>query len=516
MLIDAARYDAGSPLRADACIVGAGPAGLTLARELAARGHGVCLLESGGLSDAPSTQRLLRGRTEGDAMPPLDGLRVACFGGTSAVWTGWCRPLEPLELEERAWVPHSGWPFDAAQLEPYYRRAHEACGLGPFDYEPETWAGAGRVPLPLGASLVRTAVFQFSPPVRFGPAHRAEVAADPRITALLRATVLALEPGEGGRVAGIRVATPRGALRVESRLVVLAAGGIENARLLLLSRLGNERDLVGRYFMEHPYQNSGRLHPAAGAATGFYRQHRAGSAGGTASVRGVFTLPEALLRRERLVNCAIFLRPPGRDHPAHESAAVRSLGALVAALRRGTLPASPARQLAAILSRPDRVAVAAAHRLGLRRTPGIGLRAFVEPVPDPANRVTLTDELDGLGRPRVLVRWRVSALERRSLVRMHELLDRGLRATGLGRLELWPVEPVGVGHHMGTTRMHADPARGVVDPDGRVHGMANLYVAGSSVFPAAGLANPTLTIVALAFRMGQRLDRVLRCAGGGG
>jgi choline dehydrogenase-like flavoprotein len=325
---------------------------------------------------------------------------------------------------------------------------------------------------------------------------------------LLHATVIGFDTGDGGfAVTGVRVATPRGELRVEASVVVLAAGGIENARLLLLSGLGNQRDLVGRFFMEHPYVASGLLHPAgAGRETAFYHRHQEG---GT-RISGVFTLREELLRRERLVNAAIFLRARGQGHLVTETEAVHSIEVLAAALRRGAVPPRAGRRLATALARPDRLAFAAALRLGLIGGGPIGLRAFTEPVPDPANRVTLTDERDRLGRPRVRVAWRMCELERRSLARIHELLDQALRDRGLGGLELRAAEPAGVGHHIGTTRMHRDPARGVVDEHCRVHGVANLFLAGSSVFPAAGLANPTLTIIALALRLADRIDQSLR------
>jgi len=168
-------------------------------------------------------------------------------------------------------------------------------------------------------------------------------------------------------------------------------------------------------------------------------------------------------------------------------------------------------------AQPDLLARAIGLRLGLgRRTPGSAtLRAFTEPVPDPGHRVSLTAERDLLGRRRVRVEWRPGELELRSLRRAHELLDQALQRSGLGRVQVdlgeaegeWPPSLSGACHHMGTTRMHSDAGQGVTDPDGRVHGMANLYVAGSSLFPTAGHANPTLTIVALALRLAEALGR---------
>lgn len=484
------------------------------------------LLESGGLAPARDTQSLLAGDRGDSPFPQLDEARLACLGGTSAAWTGWCRPLDPIDFEPRDWVPHSGWPFDAARLEPYYRRAHPLCGLGDFDYRPERWAEGAVRPVALDGD-VANGLFHLSPRLDFGKAYRARIAAEPRITCLLRATALELETSPSGdAVSGVRVALPGPReIRVEAATFVLAAGGIENPRLLLLSDrharggLGNRHGLVGRYFMEHPYVNSGLLHAESAGAFRFYSPHRLREAPGAgakgAQVTGVFTLPEHVLRRERLLNVAIFLRPAWRADPVFRSVAVRSAERLSTGLRRGVLPADAARALSRMAERPDLVVRAARLRLGLARGPhaAASLRAYTESVPDPRHRVSLTDERDALGRRRVRVEWSPGPLELRSLRRAHELLDQALRRAGQGRVEVrlgvgedeWPESLSGVCHHIGTTRMHTDPSQGVADADGRVHGVANLYVTGSSVFPTAGHANPTLTIVALALRLGERL-----------
>ena len=521
--MDGRRLEAGTLLRTDICIVGAGPAGITLALELAAWGREVLLLESGGLTPARETQSLLAGDSGGSPFPPLDEARLACLGGTTAAWTGWCRPLDPLDFECRDWVPHSGWPFDAAHLEPFYRRAHGLCGLGDWDYAPSRWAD-GQVKAVDPGGEIATAVFQLSPRLDFGRAYRGRLAADSRVACLLRATALELEPSPSGdAVRAVRVALPGPKdIRVEAGTFVLAAGGIENPRLLLLSDrrtpagIGNRHGLVGRFFMEHPYVNSGLLHASAGEGFRFYAPHRPRGTTGL-RVSGVFSLPERVIRRERLLNVAVFLRPAWRADAVYRHEAVQAMERLANGLRRGLPPAGSAGDLLQMAGRPDLLARAIGLRLGLRRgaAGSAALRAFTEPVPDPSHRVTLTDQRDPLGRRRVRVEWSPGALELRSLRRAHELLDQGLCRSGRGRLELdlgqgerdWPASLSGACHHIGTTRMHSDPRQGVADPDCRVHGMANLYLAGSSVFPTAGHANPTLTIVALALRLAGALGR---------
>jgi choline dehydrogenase-like flavoprotein len=156
---------------------------------------------------------------------------------------------------------------------------------------------------------------------------------------------------------------------------------------------------------------------------------------------------------------------------------------------------------------------------------GLYVVARAEQAPNPASRVMLSEERDAFGLPRIALDWQLLDVDKRSLKVTMEALDRELRRLSLGRVEpsAWLDEPetpwvadplvsnhpVGGYHHMGTTRMATSPRRGVVDADCRVHGLGNLYVAGSSVFPTGGWANPTLTILALALRLGDHLGRKL-------
>jgi choline dehydrogenase-like flavoprotein len=275
---------------------------------------------------------------------------------------------------------------------------------------------------------------------------------------------------------------------VRAQLFVLATGGIENARLLLASNdvqaagLGNGRDLVGRYFMEHPHLVAGALlRSSEQVSIDFYRAREAGQI----QVAGLLVPSAALQRREKLLAFGSFLSPSA-ELPPFESA----LSRLVTGMDRpGEEPAS---------------------------------RAFFfmnecEQAPNAASRVRLDEDRDALGVPRVKLEWRLSNLDRESLRRGHELLAHALGRAGLGRFQVmldaedlsWPAGMTGGRHHMGTTRMHASPQHGVVDPDARVHGVANLYVAGSSVFPTSGASNPTLTIVALSLRLAERIREVL-------
>ncbi|HEU4993382.1 MAG TPA: FAD-dependent oxidoreductase, partial [Gemmatimonadaceae bacterium] len=245
-------------LTADLCIIGAGAAGIAMALELAGSPMSVLILESGGFDPDPQTQALARGEVVGLPTFPLEVSRLRFFGGTTGHWGGFCRAFDPIDFEARPWVPHSGWPITHAEVAQYYERAHELCQVGPPDYEPDQWDLAETPPLPLGKD-VRTRLIQFSPPTRFGVRYRDAVVKAPNISLYLNSNVTSIRPDANGKtIARLDVATLSGnRFTVKARTYVVAVGGIENARLLLASNqvmqrgVGNDHDIVGRYFGDH-------------------------------------------------------------------------------------------------------------------------------------------------------------------------------------------------------------------------------------------------------------------------
>lgn len=495
MFADADDVARDTTIVADVCIVGAGPAGITIARELAAdSAPSVVVLESGGFEVEPATEDLYRAANRGEPYP-VEASRQRAFGGSTGHWGGTCRPLDAEDFEARDWIPFSGWPFPKRELEPYYERAQRVCELGPYAYDLDAWRD--RLPDELDTvndDRLGTALFQRSL-TRFGERYRDDLErAD--LTVYLHANVvtIATDPS-GSRVEEVEVATLAGnRFGVRAGTVVLATGGIEVARLLLASPgaggngLGNEHDLVGRFFMEHP---QGRLGSAAIIDThfdpGLYDGVDVEVAGDDASalLAGAFVIPPARRAAEHLLGFSVtlFVLAPPPD-------------ARLAAVDVGSVAAD-------IAGSPSWVPVAVL-------TTG-------EQVPNPESRVTLGAALDPLGVPRAELHWNLAPADRASMARSLELLAAELGSRGLGRLRI-DVEDLalsahpmqGASHHMGTARMHRDPDSGVVDEHGRVHGVDNLYVAGSAVFPTSGYANPTLTIVALALRLAERLSEVAR------
>jgi choline dehydrogenase-like flavoprotein len=542
MLIDTRRMEEGSVVSTTVCIIGGGVAGITLALELERQGIEACLVESGGFEPDDATRDLYRGVSTGLPYEFADGCRSRYLGGSSNCWGGWCRPLDPWDFSCRSWIPDSGWPFGLEELAPYYARTHALLKLGPDNFDPAFWETAiGRADvrrLPLVGGKIRDTVSQFSPPARFGKMYRRALASARLLRVFLYANVVNIETDRLASYATrVKVQTLSGrTVHIEARLFVLAAGGIENARLLLASNqvqaagLGNQHDLVGRYFMDHPRLLSGHVPFSREWARNKlydikYHYHNDAVAANGTRIAAQFALRPEVLEQERLLNarvwfCSVF-------HGEGSAGAQALYRCKQAALQKEQPGWSLGQDLLAMARQPVNTFMYGFTRLVQPRTliRGVQFQSIVEPLPDRNSRVCLSaTQVDQLGMPRVEVHWRMGEAVKRTFDRTLELLAADLRKSGVAEVVLdaplegrdWPATLAreGTWHHMGTTRMHDLPHKGVVDRHGLVHGMANLYIAGSSVFPTAGANFPTITIVALVLRLAERLAGNLRAQGG--
>lgn len=534
MFIDTRTVDPGYAFETTVCIVGAGVAGITLALELNRLGIDTCLLESGGYKADDDTRDLYRGENVGLPYSFADGSRSRYLGGSSNCWGGWCRPLDPWDFDKREWVRDSGWPFGLDTLAPYYARTHALLKLGLNNFDPAFWERAiGRSDvrrIPFVTGKVRDTVAQFSPPARFGKLYRRDLARSACVRVFLYANVVDIETnGDASRVTHIEVATLSGRrITVRARHYVLAAGGIENARLLLASNrvqpagLGNRYDIVGRYFMDHPRIMSASVRFADQWARNklydikFHYQNAAVGAHGT-PISSQFALTPEVLRRERLLNARVwFFSTFYGEGSAGAEALIRCKQALLNKDQPGW---SVRADLAMMAAHPvDTIGFGLTRLLQPRALiTDVKLQAIVEPAPHRDSRVTLSEQRDRLGMPRVKVAWRLDSLVQRTFDRTFALLAEELRASNVAQVRLdpplegraWPSTLEGTWHHMGTTRMHDSPREGVVDRDCKVHGLANLHIAGSSVFPTVGANFPTITITALALRLAEQLAQRL-------
>ncbi len=532
MFIDARTISKNTVIETDVCIIGAGAAGITLARELTEQPFKVSLLESGGLEFESDTQSLYRGESVGLPYFPLEAARLRYFGGTTNHWGGASRPLDSIDFQARDWVSESGWPFARAHLLPFYERAQSVLQLGPFVYEGDAWETEERPRAVFNGGTLTSVVLQQSPPTRFGQVYRESIRKASNVDTYLHANVLEIETNESARSATrVRVsALDKNEFFVSARVFVIATGGIENARLLLLSDrfarggLGNTHGLVGRYFMDHPiapWGKAGIIAPS-GFPLPFYAERNEGeiTSGGTtekATFWG-FIMPSAkTLRRERMLGFGFAVRavPPALD----SEPGVESARHIKRALGRGEWPDNFWEHVGTVASDFDSVTFLGCKELtGQSLLTVIEIMYWAEPYPNLDSRVSLSGKRDAFGQRRVRLNWRLTERDKRNMARALEILAGELGRSGLGRLganpavwgDDWQSLLEGSYHHMGTTRMHREATRGVVDPNCRVHGVSNVYLAGSSVFPTSGHSNPTLTIVALALRLADHIKQQIK------
>jgi len=557
MIRDLSEATPAAPLTCDLCIIGTGPAGMTLARELADSGLRIVVLESGKLQVTRHADALRAVRSEGIRIKDYSRERV--LGGASTAWAGLSAPLDPIDFSERPWLALPGWPIARDELLPYWAAAAERFRFAaPSAYGPD---GFGALKRRGDAQLawhdVEEKIFlAASEPQDFGREHKRAFDV-PNVDLWLDATVLRLEGAAPGtdsvpRIARAVVRTSTGReLSVEAKAFVLAGGGIENARLLLASRdvcaagLGNERDMVGRGFMNHPKNYHGLIRlakPVRELPYHFGCLHR-----GFAGYAGL-RLTEPRQRERGLMNSYVRFEPV---FPWTDSRGVEAFVFLVKR-SRGLFRGWKERRREQLVTLRDYSEtgddtdlqnerksflgwlglvglvvvqlptvlryVAARLRRSAPLVRTVRLRNFMEMEPHPENRILLGDARDGNGQPLPVVRHAPTELDRRSLIVLHDTLAAELRASGFGELETslalanpWPIDQ-DASHHMGATRMGHDPATSVVNRDLRLHGAANVYAAGASVFPTSGCANPTLTIVALSIRLAEHLRDVLGAA----
>lgn len=528
MHTDARSLPDNATVSADIAIVGTGPAGITLALELIGSGLSVLVVECGTFDQPEAYAEDIALWCESgirDIEPHRCNRRV---GGSSWWWGSHCRPLDPIDFEERSWVPNSGWPVTYDDMRPHYDRAMDVVELRSLPGETVAW-DAREVP---GHNCYPWGSVQF-PMNRFGAVDFFQRAATfrlmPDVTVLTSATVSDVRlTRDLASVDHLVCRTPAGTtVRVQAGRYVLAAGGVENPSILLRATsqmaegVGNANGVVGRYFQAHPtYDVNFRIltdpqYPRAMcldwsriSIADTYLRRRALQGYGFAKI----ALSESVQREHRLLNGAGLLSSFHHTDPA---AVWKELRGFVSEAGKGMPDLEAEQRLLNLCSRAQDL-VRAMHmiRSGTHRLDHFFvLRFAAEQSPDRASRVLLTDERDAMGNLRPAIDWRINELDRESMKRTAELLGVAYESAGIAEDQLadpvmeptWPRFMHGGFHYIGTTRMGVDPRTSVVDADGRVHGVGNLYATGCSVFPTCGHAPPTFTLVALASRLAGHL-----------
>ena len=477
----------------DVCIAGGGVAGITLATSLIAKNVRVLLLEAGGLEYTPESQDVYQGAVLGRSYFPLEDSRLRFLGGTSNHWTGRCRPLDPADFLERDYIDHSGWPISRASLDPYLERASEILEIS-SDYDDR--------PVASSRGQIQHTEFKRSPPVRFGAKYLETLKRSDLVDLVVNANLVDLHlTDDADHVSSFECVNYTARAKRHSFSAgryVLAMGGIENPRMMLNfthnspQGVGNSNDLVGRYFMDHFHVQGG-----------YY-------------ITNKHFWSEAPLEKTILGITASHARDTGIGQASlRMGAAPKERGlkdSVKDVLCEYEIIEDFAKQFTEFVCPQD------------AKTAG-SIKVTSEQVPNRDSRVVLTPQMDDFGLRRAGLDWRATELDRKTIRESMLTLAEHFLHNDLGNVKLvdWLLETdadipaVGEGewqgagfHHMGTTRMGASPAEGVVDKDCRVFGIDNLYVAGSSVFTTSGHANPTLTLVQLALRLADHLGGAAR------
>lgn len=513
--------------KSDICILGGGPAGLSLALRLAKRSPArtITVLEGGGRQFSNQAQWLYAGESVGHPYYPLQSTRLRQLGGTTGHWQGWCTPLSSHDFDQKDWIPHSGWPISKRDLAPYYSQAARFLDITPDRFSPADWPVYARHLHDWQGDL-ELMLWQFSrPPANVGELHYESLKQQKNLHVLLHANATSINTNASAtRVEDVTVANLDGTRwhRFRAGLFVVACGGIENARLLLDSTqtsahgVGNDRDVVGRYFNDHILTQTGKVHELSPQALATYTQ----AARHPGQALGLGFVPSRRLQQQhRIANAALYLLPP-QAAPRNETlTAYRNL------MNGQLFREAPAKVPAAVIGLArnlDTLITLTAIKLHGKRAVTVkqleGIYTawvLAEQRPQPDSRVMLSTSTNALGSRQTRLDWRLQEGDYQTVRRSAQLYGQSLLQNHLGRMQLsdwlrkeaiqWPDSPVCSNHPMGSTRMAENPERGVVDANCKVHGIDNLFIAGSSVFPTGGFANPTLTIVALAQRLADHL-----------
>lgn len=499
------------------CIIGAGVAGITIANELINNNiDDITLLESGDLDIDEDMQALYRSGNTPDFFPSTDQSRLRFFGGSSNHWEGTCKPLSPIDFEKREWVKDSGWPISYDDLVPYYKTAQKYLDLGEFNYTPDYWRKNGKTGTPLAFSTdaIITQMTQHSPPTRFGEKFHKTLADSKNIKTYLNTSVEKIYATSDNRsINYLTIRTPQATHKVFATYFILCCGGIENPRLLLNANIGNEHDLIGRYFMEHPTIDGLTLKPSPTLSLKFYHLQEINNV----NISGNLSLSEDILKREKLTNIQAGLIPRSK---IFLSTGVDSFHILKHALNKKEIPDHLLDHIGNILSDIDLIAeTTSSKKFGKSFIDSAydfeaySSDSMIEQTPEFNNRVTLSPHKDKFGQKLVNINWKLSEFDKNNYWRAAKILAENLTSMGYGHTHLRKTiserlfgDQMGFSHHhMGTTRMSANEKKGVVDKNCKMFNKENFYIAGSSVFPTGGNVQPTLTITALAIKLANHL-----------
>lgn len=544
MLLDAFQREDGQDISTDICIVGAGAAGITIALKLAEAGVAVVLLESGGLNEENDTQALYQGQVVDEKLhSPVDKYRQRRFGGSTTIWGGRCMPFDPIDFEKRDYIAESGWPINYQDVAQYYPEASKLCEIGEPNFTiNNAQENAPNIIKGFSSDIISTqSIEKFSCPTNFAQRYGHRLESNANVTVILHSNCTAIELTEDGKsVSYLQVKTLKNtSFKVSAKKIIIAMGGLETPRLLLASRsvnkvgVGNEYDVVGRYYMCHMAGNIGEV-KLNGSVHDVYHNYFL-SPDGIYSRRRL-SLYEDIQKEQKIGNMIARLHFPRISDPIHKIGVLSSLYIVKnlisyeygKRLNDGSIkPLEYIRHLFNIITDPIDITKFLIHwvtkrTFAARKFPSIILSnrnnlfsfdVHGEQEPNINSRVSLIEATDPLGMPQIKVDWHYTKNDILTVKRTLDIFAAEFEQKNIGTVyydenkieeELLRFGAYG-GHHIGTARMGNDVKNSVVDANCKVHGVSNLFIAGSSVFPTSSQANPTLTIVAMSLRLADHL-----------
>jgi choline dehydrogenase-like flavoprotein len=494
-----------STSRYDICIVGTGPAGISVAKQLLDTDHRIVMLESGGMLPEDKYQKLNKGENSGPSFLSLDASRIRCFGGASKLWAGYCSPFKSDEFDKKSFIPLSGWPVSLDDLKVYYKEAAKMLGISykkfyNKNYFQDTFEGVSFKEFNRDDSFLSGNVFQVSNAKNrdFGEKYKIDFESSVNTDIIFHSTVTDLNlNSEGKDIQSVSIADLDGnKATIEARIFVLACGALENPRILLAANkyykngIGNVNGLVGSCFMSHPgISNVGEFHKSS---------------------------PEKCISEDDYKDYIVQFEMSSRERTKQK--VMRHIFSVSKYLERpkpwicisGRVFSKFSDFFSTVKEPTYKIESEVASRLW-------NLNVALEQPPRLSNNLRLHTTSDDLGMPKINMHWdELSKIEKDTVIKSVKMMARELGLIGIGRIKFKSELVSGksykindpINHHIGTTRMSDSPKTGVVDRNCKVFGISNLYVAGSSVFTTSSVVNPTYTIIAMSLRLGNYLKKI--------
>ena len=531
MLSDINKYKEDEVFESELCIIGGGAAGIDMARFFDKKNKSVLVIESGGIEFEQNTQKLYEMKCIGKSIrdgeynfrpclsEALKGeCRVRMFGGTTNIWSGKWKMLEPIDFERKEWIPNSGWPISYEDLLPYYKEIAQEYGILDLNSRLYKDLQTERIDSVLSktSDIKYTIHYTQRPPLNFNTnLYKEEMIKSQNLSILLHANAYELILDDSLKVLEKLVVKTleKKEYTIISEVFILACGGLENARLLLSSNkqipagIGNTRNLVGRFYMDHPKGKFGIVKPSNSysASKILLDSHKK-----LKSYRIGLSLSEHKQKELKVLNHNFYLTPVYKEQ--RFELLIFTLEMLKLAISEFSVSQFISEIKILLKNFTCFIRMMARKLLNKPIISYYEMTHYLEQSPNPESKLFLSEETDALGMRKLVIDWNLSSLDKESFERFIKQMQKVFYDTGLGDLftnkNYNDLKFVGdASHHMGTTRMGNNIEDGVVDRNCKVFGIDNLYIAGSSIFPTSGNANPTYTILALSRKLCHHLIR---------